>query len=105
MLNSPAGLILSGKWQHVALSYDKASGNAAIYLNGVQVAQSNLGSFTPQTSFGNLLLGAKTTYNSEANPGNAYSGGLDELGIYNRALSAAEVQGIYTEENGGAMAH
>jgi hypothetical protein len=30
-----------------------------------------------------------------------FSGGLDEFGIYNRALSAAEVQAICTEENNG----
>ena len=98
---SPANILVPGVWQHVALSYDKTTGTAAIYLNGVAVAKSNLGIFTPQTSFANLLLGAKTTYNSATNPGNAYSGDLDEFGIYNRALSAAEIQAICTEENNG----
>ncbi len=28
---SPAGMLAAGVWQHVALSYDKASGSAVIY--------------------------------------------------------------------------
>jgi len=30
-----------------------------------------------------------------------YSGGMDEIGIYNRALSASEIQAICTDENNG----
>jgi len=33
--NSPAGLLDTNNWQHVALTYDKSSGLAAIYYNGV----------------------------------------------------------------------
>lgn len=99
---SPPNMLVPGVWQHVALTYDKTSGVASIYLNGTMVARASLGVFTPLTSFPNLLLGAKTTYNSEMNPGNLYLGRLDEFGIYNRALSAAEIQAIYASENGDA---
>jgi hypothetical protein len=98
---APANLLTAGIWQHIALTYDKPSGTAAIYINGTVVAQANLGSFTPQTSFGNLLLGARTTYGSASSPNTLFSGGMDEIGIYNRALSAAEIQAICTEENNG----
>ena len=74
---------------------------AAFYLNGVMVASTNLGSFTPQTSFANLLIGARTTFNSVANPSDRFSGGLDELGLYNRALSPAEIQSIYNASSAG----
>jgi hypothetical protein len=99
---SPPNMLVPGVWQHVALTYDKTMGVGSIYLNGAMVAHASLGVFTPQTSFPNLLLGAKTTYNSAMNPGNLYVGRLDEFGIYSRALSAAEIQAIYAEENGGA---
>jgi hypothetical protein len=101
IFSSPANLLVPGVWQHVALCYDKVSGTGVIYLNGIPVARSNLGSFTPQTSYANLLVGARTTFGSVENPVSAYSGGLDEIGIYNRALSAAEIQAICTEENNG----
>lgn len=100
-ISTPANLLVAGVWQHIALTYDKASGLAAFYINGIVVTQANLGSFTPQTSFGNLLLGARTTYGSASNPVGTFSGGLDEFGIYNRALSASEIQAICTEENNG----
>jgi hypothetical protein len=94
-------LIIPGIWQHVAFSYDKASGAAALYLNGTAVAQANVGSIVPQTSFPYLLFGARTTYGSVANPRSAFSGAMDEIGLYNRALSASEIQALCTEQNHG----
>jgi hypothetical protein len=98
---APANLLVAGAWQHIAMTYDKASGLATLYINGVAVTQTNLASFTPKTDLGNLLLGAGTAYGSVSNPRAAFSGGMDEIGIYNRALSAAEIQALCTEENNG----
>jgi len=50
------------------------------------------------------LIGARTAFGSPSGPSDAFSGGLDEIGIYNRALSAMEIQAIYGDENGGAEA-
>jgi hypothetical protein len=100
IFTSPPNLLVPGVWQHVALTYDKHTGTGGLYLNGKMVASANLGVFTPQTSFPNLLLGAKTTYNSERHPGNLFAGCLEEFGIHDRALSATEIQAIYDIENG-----
>ena len=75
-------------WQHVAASYDRGSGLARLYLNGAQVTQSNLGSFTPRT-LGRVLVGGGTQY-SPTSP-SAFGGYLDEVSLYSRALTAAEV--------------
>ena len=88
--------ILTTNYQHVALTYDKASGVASIYRNGIIVASANLGSFTPNTS-GNLLLGERTFLNG--NPVFHYAGNLDEMSLYSRALSSNEIAAIY---NAGA---
>jgi hypothetical protein len=95
LFGSVANPVIAGVWQHIALSYDKASGIAILYRNGAMVTQANLGSFIPQTSFTNLLLGARTTFASVANPLSRFSGGMDEISFYNRALSQAEIQAIY----------
>jgi hypothetical protein len=58
-----------------------------LYYNGDVVATENIGVFTPKTD-GNLLLGHR-------NPNLSYQGILDETGIYNRTLSAAEIKTIY----------
>ena len=101
---SPPGLITAGIWQHVALTYDKTSGAFAYYLNGVAVTQTNLGSFTPQTSFTNLLFGARTTFSISSPPTEQFDGGMDEMSLFKRALSASEIQSIYLAGSAGKFA-
>jgi len=64
--SSPVGL--SGGWHHVALSYDKGTGIARIYLDGVELIEKNLGSFDPQTS-SNLFFGKRPLGPVEFLPG------------------------------------
>ena len=101
MLATLANALVTGVWQHIAATYDKTSGLASLYINGALITQTNLGSFTPQTSFTNLLLGARTTYFSTTSPGNVFSGKMDELSLYNRALTASEIQTIYQAGSNG----
>ena len=91
---SAPGLVNTTSFQHVALTYDKSSGTAKLYLNGAVVASANLGSFTPQTSFP-MYVGQRPSDGSVA----LYSGLMDELSLYARALSQTEIQTIY---NAGA---
>jgi hypothetical protein len=87
---SAAGLVNTNSFQHVALTYDKSSGAAKLYLNGAVVASANLGSFTPQTTFP-MYIGQRPSDNSVA----LYSGLMDELSVYGKALSQGEIQAIY----------
>lgn len=86
-LSSTTGLISTNAFQHVALSYDKLSGQAKLYINGSVVASSALGTFTLETSadayFGIRPSGPFT--------GIWYGGSMDEVTLYNRALSDSEV--------------
>jgi Concanavalin A-like lectin/glucanases superfamily len=93
-LTSAPGLVTVNAWQHVALSYDKDSGMAAIYLNGSSVLKTNIGSFTPNTK-GGILIGGRTVYGTVASPSGIFSGKLENVGIYDHALLASEVQSIY----------
>src|SRR5207245_1848147 len=79
------------------LTYDKASGMAAIYLNGNVVAQTNLGSFTPQTSF-DLFFGTRT---SGPFAGDFYPGAMDEVSLYSRALAVGEIRTIFNAGSAG----
>lgn len=88
---SDAGVVQANQWQHVALTYEKAAGTAAIYLNGTLLVQQTLGSYTPETSY-DLLLGLRPA-GFDGSP-LAFLGGMDEASLYHRALSAAEIQGI-----------
>lgn len=99
MMESAAGTINTTGWQHVAETYDQASGNAYLYINGVQVASANFGTITPNTSLP-LYFGTRAAQGYPGS-GDLYSGGLDEVSIYNRALSPSEISAIYAAGHSG----
>ena len=97
-MTSPGGILSTNSFQHVALTYDKGSGLAVIYLNGAMVISNNWGSFTPQTTYP-LNIGRRL--GQPIGLGQTYGGLLDELSLYNRALSQSEIQAIYNAGSGG----
>ena len=81
----PANSITAGVWQHVAATYDGAF--MRIYINGIEIAnQAQTGAIDSVTA--PIIIGRNTVVNS------SYQGGIDELSLYNRALTAAEIQSI-----------
>jgi len=75
------------KWVYLAVTHNGTT--AVAYINGVQTnsAASSLTSATGVTSLG-----------YDVNRSNyAFKGNLDDMRIYNRALSAAEVVGLYSQ--------
>jgi len=94
-LHSPADTIASNVFQHVAMTYDSSSGLGTLYVDGVIVDQQNFGSFVPQTSY-NFWVGHRPgDLPRDITYGTYLGGALDELSVYNRALSLAEIQAIY----------
>jgi bla regulator protein BlaR1 len=97
ILYTGPGLVTNGGFQHVALSYDKASGIARLYYNGAVVAEagSPFPNYQPGTAaeldFGTRVAGAA----GPPSPGTFFAGLMDEIGIYDRALSDAQIQYIY----------
>lgn len=96
-LSSPGGVLTTNVFQHVALTYDQASGVATIYCNGLVVGQQIIGSFTPLTTY-NLYLGRRPL---TAGEDETFAGQIDEAAIYNRALSPDEITAIYTAGSAG----
>ncbi len=92
-------VIVPNTFQHVAFTYDRASGLGRIFCNGTIVAQQHLGNFTAQTAC-NLYLGKRPLINGETFQ---FTGLLDQAAIYNHALSSDEIREICTEENTGEL--
>lgn len=92
VIASSTGVLTNGGFQHVALTYDKFSGSARLFLNGVIVAQSLLGTFIPKTS-GDVYIGYRPNF--IPNGPYFFIGVIDEVSIYSRALTNSEVQAIY----------
>jgi hypothetical protein len=97
VLSSAAGLLVSNVWQHVAVTYTKSNGNTVLYINGVAKAQQALGAFTART-IGDLYFGLRP-YDGGA--GTRFAGLMDEVSLYNRALTAAEIQAVYNAGSAG----
>ncbi|MBW8865141.1 MAG: immunoglobulin domain-containing protein, partial [Verrucomicrobia bacterium] len=93
---APGGTITANVFQHIAMTYDKTSGVATLYCNGVIVAQSNLGSFTPLTSY-DFYIGRRPAGDSV----HSFLGSIDEVSVYNRALSTNEIAAIYLAGSAG----
>lgn len=68
-----------------------------LYFNGNPVIQTNVGSFSPKTT-ANLYLGYQIPL--EPFPG-ASAGAMDEVGLFARALSAAEIRAIVLSRGTG----
>jgi hypothetical protein len=75
--------LTSNAWTHLALTYDGTA--VRIFNNGVQVAS--------QPQSGAIATGSQTLYiGGDAINGNDFAGMIDDLRIYSRALSQAEIQ-------------
>ena len=91
------GTLTSNVFQHVALTYDKASGIAALYVNGLVCTQKNLGTVTPLTS-ADGYIGYRI---ADGGAGLTFAGQIDEVSLYGRALSSNEISSIYMAGTSG----
>lgn len=88
-LDAPAGTFTMGQWNHVVLTYDAATNARKIYLNGGAAKASD----TSASDFiGNTALNIGRWIR---NGGDQYwTGRIDDLKIYNRALTLEEVDDL-----------
>ena len=97
IISTGGGIVTVNNYQHVALTYDKTSGIAVLYRNGVPVQTSNLGTISPTTSY-DFYLGTRP---SGFFAPSYFTGALDEASLYQRALSQSEIKAIYTAGTNG----
>jgi hypothetical protein len=95
---SAGGVVSAGSFQHVAITYDNASGMATLYHNGTSVQATSLGAFTPQTSYDLYFATRPVGGVGQCTPFTCpiyFGGSIDEIELFNRALSAAEILAIF----------
>ena len=89
---APPNSIGTGVWYHVAVSYDKSSTTnvPVLYVNGVKVNVTKLTSpsVTPPSYAGTTYIGNRLDLTR------GWDGLIDDLRIYNRLLTDAEVQSL-----------
>jgi hypothetical protein len=83
-----------GKWLHIVATYSTASGYQKVYLNGTLSDSTYIGSYASATSNSFLQIGRGASYGNFSN--NYFKGSLDDIRIYDDALSATQVGDIYS---------
>jgi hypothetical protein len=87
-----ARLYETGKWHHVAAV--RRAGRGFLYVNGRLDAE---GPMAAVPAFGRTLnLGRNAAFSD-----GAFAGGLDDLRVYGRALSALEIEALVSQPDGG----
>jgi len=80
--------VQNGLWNHIVWIHE-GLGEIKIYVNQQLAGSMNVGSMVNHNF--NLMLGRLGNTNNQA-----YNGLSDDLGIWNRALTVAEIQAIYS---------
>lgn len=82
IVSSPAGVVLTDRWQHVAAVVNRAAGTATLYRNGLPVASGPV-----RNDFANsAILRAGSIAGA-----NTLRGSIDDLRLYSRTLTGSEV--------------
>jgi len=100
-LQTPAGTITANAWQHIAVTYNRTTGIGTLYVNALR-GNAKSRHICSQTTF-ELNIGKRVA--PVTGSGNVYSGVLDEISVYNRALSGSEVKAISSAGSAGKYDH
>lgn len=95
LVSSPSGVVNTNQWYHVTLTFDGSTSpdTASLYINGVLSATDATGSNVAETDglatirIGDDLCTACGTSN--------WNGNIDDVRVYNRILSSAEITNLY----------
>jgi hypothetical protein len=117
MLSNPGAYVGSyfsglkdGKWHHYAFIHDNTNGSTLdkikIYIDGILVSN-NVSYYTPKiptpvtiNTYQNLsmVMGQYTSYNGTTSGSfRSFTGDLDDLGVWNRALSQLEISSLFNQ--------
>ena len=93
-----SGTALGAGWSHVAATVSGTT--VRLFINGAQVYDAANFPTTRAATDGALAIGATR---NQTFTFNSFAGNIDELSLYNRALTAAEIAGIHVAGAGGKL--
>lgn len=82
----------TNRWYHIATSYSSISGLLKLYINGLEAASTSISGSLP-TDISLLTLGKSSSADT-----NYYKGYLEEVRVFNKALSSNEIQKMVYQE-------
>jgi len=96
---SPGGLISLNQWNHVAAVFDQPTATRRLYVNGSKVAEHTDSAFVVFSSFVPVTIGIW-----EGSPWYLdfqFQGRIDEVDLFNRALTDSEISAIFHAGHAG----
>jgi MSHA biogenesis protein MshQ len=93
-----AGVVPVGAWTHVAFVYSLSAGTLQILVNGIQVANQSYSAAMP-TNTDPFYIGTDKTTGGGELPLRRFYGSIDEVRIYNGALSGGEIASLMNESD------
>ena len=89
--SSGANSVADGTWHHVAGILNQDVDNLSLFVDGLLIDTSSTVGLTTITDSGSPLEIGRTFIQGWASPWRYFNGSIDEVRIYNRALSVSEV--------------
>ncbi|PJZ70708.1 hypothetical protein CH373_07200 [Leptospira perolatii] len=86
-VSSACGVYSNNTWYHIAFVWELPTKRATFYVNGSQITSGSGGLNYPWGTLASFQLAT-----SSLNSGYIFDGAIDEVRIYNRALSSTEIQ-------------
>lgn len=87
--------IITDKWYHIAATYDGTT--AKLFIDGLEVA-TGAPSGLPTTGTEKFLIGAMFDSNTPTVPKNNFNGFIDEVRIWNKALTVQQIREMMNQE-------
>ena len=81
--------LLAGGWKFVGATYERSSGEAKLWVNGVAVQSTNMGAGIDLGTQSNARMGASIK------PLNYFKGRITQMRVYDVALTQEQIQEIY----------
>lgn len=86
-VESRPGVVRKDVWQHVAVSVTRGENGTRLYVNGFAVGRGTIGDANLDNAKVDLHIG-------RIQEANRFQGQIDDVRVYRRALSAAEISGL-----------
>ncbi len=101
-ISTATGIISIGNWVHAVTTFDNSTGIQKLYLNGVLYGTRNsILQYNGQVA---LMIGASYESSGGALTGK-FIGKIDDVGLWNRALSEAEINQLYNITNSQSLTY
>ena len=90
-----ANVLVDNHWHHVVAVCDEAGGSVSLYVDGALNGSSSIGHSGIRSLTAPLAIGSRLSSSTATDYDNQFAGYIDDVSIYNTALSEAQVQAHY----------